>query len=106
LALVEVTCVFRRHVREGFLTAAQGRELMNLFRAHVESDVWNLAPVSDALLRTAATLIRGLPQMVSLRAADAIHLATALELGEGEIWTSDRHPLAASTHFGIAGQSV
>lgn len=105
-ALLEVTCVFHRHVREGSLTVEQGRELMEVFRGHVDSDLWNLIPVSDALLRTAVTLIRGLPQNVPLRAGDAIHLATALDVGEPEIWTNDRHLLAAAAHVGIAGRSV
>ena len=105
-ALLEVTSVFHRHVREGSLTVAQGRELMDVFRGHVESDLWNLIPVSDALLRRAVTLIRGLPQNVPLRAGDTIHLATALDVGEPEIWTNDRHLLAAAAQFGIAGRSV
>jgi predicted nucleic acid-binding protein len=105
-ALLEVTCVFHRHVREGSLTAAQGRELMKVFRAHVESGIWNLVPVSDALLKKCVALIRGLPSAVPLRAGDAIHLATALEVGEPEIWTNDRHLLAAAAHFGLVGRSV
>jgi predicted nucleic acid-binding protein len=105
-ALIEVTCVFHRHVREGSLTPAQGRELSDLFRGHVENDLWNLAPITDTLLRSSATLIRGLPKGVPLRAGDAIHLATALNVGEPEIWTNDRHLLAAAHHFGIAGRSV
>ncbi len=105
-AFLEVTCVFHRHVREGALTVTQGRELMDLFRDHVESNLWNLIPVNDALLRRTATFVRGLPPTVPLRAGDAIHLATALEAGEPEIWTNDRHLLAAANHFGIVGRSV
>ncbi|MCX6624367.1 MAG: type II toxin-antitoxin system VapC family toxin [Acidobacteria bacterium] len=105
-ALLEVTSVLHRHVREGSLTGEQGRELMDVFRGHVESGLWNLIPVSDALLRTTATLIRGLPPDVPLRAGDAIHLATALDVGEPGIWTNDRHLLAAANHFGLSGRSV
>jgi predicted nucleic acid-binding protein len=105
-ALVEVSCVFHRHVREGSLTLAQGRELSDVFRGHVESDVWNLIPVSGSLLRRTATLIRGVPASVSLRAGDAIHVASALETGETELWTNDRHLLAAAAHFGITPRSV
>jgi predicted nucleic acid-binding protein len=105
-ALLGVTCVFHRHVREGSLTAAQGRELMEVFRGHVDGDMWNLVPVSDVLLRKSIALIRGLPPGVALRAGDAIHLATALDVGEPEIWTNDRHLLAAATHFGLVGKSV
>lgn len=105
-ALTEVTCVFHRHVREGWLSLRQGRELMDLFRRHVEADLWNLAPVSQALQRRTVSMIRALPQDVPLRAGDALHLATALEIGEPEIWTNDRHLLAVAPHFGIAGRSV
>jgi predicted nucleic acid-binding protein len=105
-ALIEVTCVFHRHVREQSLTADQGQQLIDLFRSHVEADLWNFMPVTDALLRRTATLIRSLPQHVPLRAGDAIHLATALDASETEIWTNDRHLLAAAVHTGIAGKSV
>lgn len=105
-ALIEVTCVFHRHVREGYLTVAHAHELMDTFRSHVEADVWNLIPVTDALLRRTASLIRGLPPNVPLRAGDAIHLASALDAGEAEIWTNDRHLLAAANSAGLIGKSV
>jgi predicted nucleic acid-binding protein len=105
-ALLEVMSVFHRRVREGSLSVAQGRELMDVFRGHVESDLRNLIPAGDALPRRAVTLIRGLPPSVPLRAGDAIHLASALDAGEPEIWTHDRHLLAAAAQFGIAGRSV
>jgi predicted nucleic acid-binding protein len=41
-----------------------------------------------------------------LRAGDAVHLASALEVGEPEMWTNDRHLRAAATHFGITARSV
>lgn len=105
-ALLEVTCVFHRHMREGSLTSKQGTELIDLFRAHVEADIWSFLPVTDTILRTTATLVRGLPASIPLRAGDAIHVATALDSGEPEIWTNDRHLLAAATYFGLAGRSV
>jgi hypothetical protein len=80
--------------------------LIDLFRAHVEADIWSFLPVTDTILRTTATLVRGLPASIPLRAGDAIHVATALDSGEPEIWTNDRHLLAAATYFGLAGRSV
>ncbi len=105
-ALLEVGCAFKRHVREGSLTLSQGRELMDLFRTHVDGNYWTLIPVTDALLRKTATFVRGLPANIPLRAGDAIHLSTALNAEETEVWTSDRHLLAAASHFGLIGRSV
>jgi predicted nucleic acid-binding protein len=105
-AALEVTCVFKRHVRERALLSSHGNELLDLFRAHVDAGLWNLVPVTEALLRRTATLIRGVPSHVPIRAADAVHLATALDAGEPEIWTNDRHLLAAATHVGLTGKSV
>ena len=105
-AIGEVTGVFHRHVREGSLSLAQGRDLMDIFMRHVETEVWRLIPVNKSLLLRVAKLFRGLPQDAHLRAGDAIHLATALDLGEPEIWTSDRHLLAAAARVGITGRSA
>lgn len=79
---------------------------MDLFRSHVEADLWNLIRVTEALLRRTASLIRALTPAVPLRAGGAIHLASALDAGEAEIWTNDRHLLAAAAQVGIAGRSV
>ena len=62
-------------------------------------------PVTESLGKT-AMLIRSPQPDVPLRAGDAIHTATALETAETEIWTNDRHLLAALAHFGLAGRSA
>jgi predicted nucleic acid-binding protein len=105
-ALVEVTCVFQRHMREGSLTPVQGHELMDLFRSHVAEQLWDLVPLTNTLLGRTAALIRRLSPNVPLRAGDAIHLASAIEAGETEIWTNDRHLLAAAASAGLTGKSV
>lgn len=62
--------------------------------------------VSINLLSRAAAIFDSLPKSVPLRASDAIHLATAMQEAEPEIWTNDRHLLAAAPHVGLAGRSV
>ena len=52
------------------------------------------------------SLTRALPAAAYLRAGDAIHLVSAGGAGFTEIWTSDRHLLAAAAYFGIEGRRV
>jgi hypothetical protein len=35
-----------------------------------------------------------------------VHLATAHEAGERDVWTNDRHMLASAPYFGLRGRSV
>jgi predicted nucleic acid-binding protein len=105
-ALIEVTSVFQRHIREGSLTRAQGRELIDLYRRHAGEGLWNLIPVTETLLRMTASLIRSMPASVPIRAGDAIHIATALAAGEQEVYTNDRHLLAATGHAGLIARTV
>lgn len=106
VCVAEVTCVFHRHAREGRISMSQARALTDSFLEHVDSGSWTVIPVTESLLRGVALFVRAAPPNLFLRAADALHLTTAQEQGETEIWTNDRHLLAAAPHFGIAGRSV
>ena len=69
--------------------------------------MWNLIPVSEALLRrTSALMVSAPADLFFIRAGDAVHLATAHDIGEREVWTNDRHMLAAASYFGLTGRSV
>ncbi len=105
-ARLELSSVFHRHVREGSLTSGEAQERIDLFRTHVEEGYWELVPITEVLIHKAVTLIRTLPRHLPLRAGDALHVATALNAGEPELWTNDRHLLAAANHFGLTGRSV
>jgi len=106
LALVELHCVFHRRMREGRLSAQGVRQLAAEFSEHLENGVWKLLPVPERLLRQTASLVVAAPADCFLRSADAIHLTTAHDLGEREIWTTDRHMLAAAPLFGLRGRQL
>jgi predicted nucleic acid-binding protein len=106
LAIAEVTCAFHRRLREGNLTGDLFREVLDSFLKHVETGAWSVAPVSDRILRRVSRMLRLAPSSLYLRAGDAVHLATALEIGEVEVWTGDRHMLAAAPHFGLIGRTA
>jgi predicted nucleic acid-binding protein len=106
LAIAEVHCVFHRQVHEGLMTPKASRHLARLFVRHADDGYWNFIPAGEPLLRRTAAMVIAFAPGLFLRAADAVHLTTAMEPGEGEIWTSDRHMLAAAPHFGLVGRSV
>ena len=105
-ALAEFHFVIHRRVREGAISTREALNLASRFSAHVKDGLWNLIPVHDALLRRTSTLMVSAPRDLFIRTADAVHLATAHEIGERDVWTNDRHMLGAAAHFGLTGRSA
>jgi uncharacterized protein len=105
-AFAEFHSVLHRRLREGVSSPKDARDLAARFSEHAESGLWNFIPVKEALLRRTSALVISAPREIFLRTADAVHLVTAQELGEREVWTNDRHMLAAASYFGLAGRSV
>jgi predicted nucleic acid-binding protein len=105
-ALGELHGVIHRRLREGSLSPAGARQLSSYFYQHVQEGLWKLIPVHEALLRRTSALMVSAPPDLFIRTADAVHLATAYEAGEHEVWTNDRHMLASASYFGLVGRSV
>ena len=105
-ALAEFHSVINRRLREGSSSADDAHDLASRFSDHIEQGLWNLIPVTDALLRRTSALMVSAPHDLFMRTADAVHLATAHETGERDFWTNDRHMLAAAAYFGLTGRSV
>ena len=47
-----------------------------------------------------------LPRRVSLRAADALHLACAVSNGFDAVYSHDRRLLESAPHFGLQGRDI
>jgi predicted nucleic acid-binding protein len=105
-AWAEFHAVLHRRLREGIASSTDVSDLASRFSGHARDGLWNFVPVNEALLRRTGILMIAAPGSVFLRTADAVHLATAQELGERDVWTSDRHMLAAAPYFGLTGRSV
>jgi predicted nucleic acid-binding protein len=106
LCIAELACVFHRQVREGSITNKQVASVRKYFADDLKSEVWALIPTTPDLLHRVDVLVRALPTATFIRAGDAIHLASAIEYGFDEIWTNDRHLLAAAMAVGLSGRSV
>ncbi|HSH39972.1 MAG TPA: type II toxin-antitoxin system VapC family toxin [Chthoniobacterales bacterium] len=103
---IEVLIAFHRKLREGAFTAKIFAAVVHQFEVDCESAVWSWLPISTKLITTVSERIRQLNRGVFLRSADALHLASASEQGFHEIYSNDRHLLAAATHFGLRGLTV
>jgi predicted nucleic acid-binding protein len=102
----EMMAAFHRKMREGAIRPAAYAALFGQVRAHIEAGAFRwLAPDGEMFLRI-GEIYQKLPANVFLRAADAIHLATAAEAGFRVIYSNDAHLLAAAKHFGIEGKNV
>ncbi len=106
LARVEVESVFHRHFREGNLTRRDYRKTVDRFARERDEGLWQWLPVTDVLIQAASSAFRSLAPTVFLRSADCIHLTTAQQAGFTEVYSNDRHLLAAAVHFSLTGRNV
>jgi len=105
-ALAEFHAVLHRRMREDASSPSDVRKLALRFSEHIEDGLWNLIPVTEALLRRTSALMVSGRRDLFIRTADAVHLTTAQEIGERTVWTNDRHMLSAAGYLGLTGQSV
>jgi predicted nucleic acid-binding protein len=101
LALTEVQSVFHRHLREGKLTPHAYQSLSKRFEDDQAADLWHWLPVTESLVRHSVARLQSLPAATFLRSVDCLHLCAAVDAGFKEIYSNDRHLLAAAPHFGL-----
>jgi predicted nucleic acid-binding protein len=103
---LELFAAVHRHVREKRLRRRDASRSLGLLAEDEQAGLWNWVPVTGELVRDACEQVSSLRSSVCLRAADALHLACAAECGLREIYSHDRHLLAAAEHFGLAGRDI
>ncbi len=102
----EFVSACHRKVREGVADLGQ----LQAFLAQLEADTlagglcW--LPLTESVIQRVEAVYRHAPATTYLRAADALHLACAAENQFTEIYSNDRHLLAAAPLFGLAGVNV
>lgn len=102
----EVMVAFHRKLRERAFSAQAFGAVCDQFESDCEAAIWIWLPLSAKLLDGLAARIRRLEAKLFLRSADALHLASAAEQGFKEIYSNDRHLLAAADQFGLRGAQV
>ena len=103
---IEFHSAIHRHFQAGRLTATQVRKVARQLEADEAHGVWTWLAVTPELARRACTAIAGLDRQTCLRAADALHLATAADAGCEGLYSHDRHLLNAASMFGVPAHDI
>ena len=103
---LEFFSAVHRHVQTGRLAADQVRRVTRQLETDESSGIWTWLPVSPDLVRRACRVVGGLDRGSCLRAADALHLATAAEAGCTCLYSHDRHLLDAAPLFGVVARDI
>ena len=102
----EMIAAFHRKLREGAIRPASYAALLGQVQAHIEAGAFRWLSQGEEVFPRIRQVYQKLPATVFLRAADAIHLATAAESGFPIVYSNDARLLAAAQHFGIRGEDI
>lgn len=103
---MEIHAALHRKLREGDLTLEQLETVFKQVDVDESQGLWVWLPLTEVIVLEVISSLRGLPEDVFLRTADALHLVTAKYHSFSEVYSNDTHLLAAAPHFGIKGQNV
>ena len=103
---VEFLAAVHRKLREGSLSPTDQQAIMAQFDLDQQTNVVQWLALTPQVFDHAARSFRNLPPSVFLRSSDALHLACAAENGFADIYSNDRHLLAAAVHFGLTGVDI
>ena len=105
-ALAELPAALHRAFREGRLPPASFTEALEQFAEDKAAHSFHWLPLHEALVDGMAFHFAKFPATTFLRAADALHLACAAAHDFKEVYSNDRHFLAAAGLFGLEGKNI
>jgi len=105
-ARAEFASILLRKRREAAFSPQAAEETRLQFEDDLTTGVVTLLAVDDAVMRHLETTLHTAPASTFLRAADALHLACAAHHGFTEVYSRDRHFLAAAALFGLRGINI
>jgi predicted nucleic acid-binding protein len=105
-ARAELAAVFHCQLRESQLSDEEYAIVFAQYEADLDAGIWEWLDLPLHLWANLGRRFKSLGPDVFLRGADAVHLETAIEYGLNEVFTNDRHMLAACSAFGLTGRNL
>jgi predicted nucleic acid-binding protein len=102
----EMIAAFHRKLREGAIRPLAYAALIGQVQAHIEQGAFHWVAQDEDILSLIRKVYEKLPPKVFLRAADALHLASAAKAGLRFVYSNDAHLLAGAEFFGLEGKNV
>src|SRR4051794_33495708 len=102
----ETAAAYHRKLREKAISQRHLNQLVLEFERDSRAGAFNWLPLSPTIIERIINVYSRLPGTVHVRAADAMHLACAAEIGLKEIYSNDAQLLGTSSHFGLSGINV
>ena len=102
----ETIAALHRAYREGRFTAERYLIVLNQFKEEHCSSHFLWCALTDKVQARLEKAFQSAPPSTFLRSADALHLACAAEHGFKEVYSNDRHFLAAAPYFGLQSINV
>lgn len=106
LVRTELMAVFHRRLREGKWTPSDFTAAVRQFSADDLGGFWTWLPLDSTITTAAANTYATLPVTIFLRSADCLHLVTALRHNFTEIYTHDRHQIAAAAALALCSVNL
>jgi predicted nucleic acid-binding protein len=105
-AQAEVVAALHRAFRGRRMAQSAFRAAVEQFVRDTRGGVFQWLPLDGRVQQRVERVLLDASASVFLRAADALHLACAAENGFREVYSNDRHFLAAAPLFGLQGINV
>jgi predicted nucleic acid-binding protein len=105
-AQAEIVAAFHRAFRERRLNQTAYDTVLGQFRSEAADGFYRWLPLTDSVQQRLEQFFQKASSSTFLRAADALHLACAAEHGFTQVYSNDRHFLAAAPLFGLEGVNI
>lgn len=102
----EIIAALHRAHREGRFTVERYWFAVEQFKIEQKDNQFVWYALDEKVQARLEKTFKSASASTFLRAADALHLACAAEHGFKEVYSNDRHFLAAAPHFGLRGINV